>query len=168
MNYGKKLFVHIPRTAGLSVLEALPGVVHAEGILSLHNLTVEDYWSFTITRHPLDRLVSLCGYIYRPHHLTPETFRRWVKDGFKKDGQVYVVGRLKPTAFDLCTPQVECLGDFRLNKTFRFENLGELGLDLPHLNNSARSSWEDYYTDEILDLAMRRYARDFTLGYELP
>jgi len=173
--YGKKLFLHIPRTGGLSVIDTMQDqTLHIEGIGKRYEVPWEDYWIFTIVRHPLDRLVSLCGYVLRPPYngrvLTPEMFHAWVKGGMlDRDGGQYTVYSTQPYAFDLCTPQMDCLDGVPINKTFRFERLEDLELDLPHLNSTGRLPWEAYYTDaEVLDLAMRRYAKDFQLGYDLP
>lgn len=58
------VFVHIPKTAGMSIYEAL-GVDRGFGHLRLHDHPAYDpsYFSFTIVRSPWDRAVSTYAYL---------------------------------------------------------------------------------------------------------
>ena len=65
----KTIFIHIPKTAGVSLAKAIYGDVSFEGHRSFYfnsialNIRNEEYFSFTIVRNPFDRLYSAYNFL---------------------------------------------------------------------------------------------------------
>jgi hypothetical protein len=186
------LFVHIPKCAGTSVVDALFG--HAVGnhrsIASLRlAFTAEEYrrmFKFTFVRNPWDRLVSTYHYLQAGGQgdkdaawaarlgLAGRSFRDFVRERLSQDG-INGAYHLRPQA------QFVTLGpDHPVEMDFvgRFETIerdfatirDRLGLDatLPSRNRGTARP-RDYraaYDDETREIVGRVYARDVALfGY---
>ncbi len=65
----KTIFIHIPKTAGVSLLKAVYGDVSLEGHRSFYfnrialKIKNEEYFSFAFVRNPFDRLHSTYLYL---------------------------------------------------------------------------------------------------------
>jgi len=178
--YGPTLFLHVPRTGGSSIQEALIAAAipyrHLEGIASRNLahadpplLPLDRYWTFSVVRHPFDRLVSLAGYILRPPTVTHdpeqlpiEVFEAFVRRGYTRaDGTPYLLHEGTPREFDITTPQARCL-DVPTDRLFRFEQLADFPLPLGGYNFSGHHPWWAYYrTPEIRAQVTVDYADDF-------
>ena len=113
--YKKKkfIFIHIPKTAGKSVchLIGVSGARHltlSQYETYLGRETLEQFYKFTVVRHPLDRLQSAWHYMhsggnqskedheFRDRWIMPlETFDRFVLDALESE-EVAKLGKFRP------------------------------------------------------------------------
>lgn len=185
------IFVHLPKCAGVSVNKALFGNLGA-GHMTLTQLSfafspkeMEDYFKFTIVRHPLDRLVSAFHFLkkggfdpedakWADEHLTPySTFQDFVENWLTPEN-IWLKIHFQPQHFFL----EDCWGEIDLDFVARFERLetdfrqicDRLGsrVELPHTNKSVRGHFWDYYTPQTARKVADIYRRDMELfGYVL-
>lgn len=172
----KKLFIHIPKNAGTSVLRTLKDIetTHHE---PWWRFNIKDYYSFAIVRNPWDRVVSTYEYCIMDestHHYMNSPYGRYNKD----------YHLLKRKTFKQCLKHVEwnfvryigwqpqhffiCdKNNIKVNKIYRFENLSELEKDfnikLPHLNMSKHINYKNYYDDKLKNLVYKLYKEDIDL-----
>jgi hypothetical protein len=186
------LFVHIPKCAGTSVVDALFGrpVGNHRTIASLRlAFTAEEYrrmFKFTFVRNPWDRLVSTYHYLRaggqgekdaawaRRLGVGEMGFRDFVMEGlseetidgayhFRPQAQFVTLGRDRPVEMDF-VGRFETIGrDFETVRA----RLG-VAARLPERNRGrARpDGYREAYDDETRDRVGRLYARDVALfGY---
>ncbi len=185
------IFVHVPKTGGMSVTKALFGNSSgghrtvAEYKQIFGEPTFSNYFKFTFVRNPWDRLVS--GYFYLKYGKTAKIDREWAErhlsryndfGAFVRDWvtpkNIYTEKHLRPQCTFLCDGRLAHEVDF----LGRFENLrddfghvrrilGGIGSDLEHLNASKRYDYRQYYTDETRAIVAEAYRTDIELfGYE--
>jgi hypothetical protein len=190
------IFVHIQKTGGSSVRQALGMAQHDA---DKHRFAAElrerygdelwrSYFKFAFVRNPWDRLVSWWEMIRR------NTAQRRPMNGFQR----YVIERASTfeefvrncdTDFQdsdgskwIFRNQVDYLSDasghLLVDFVGRFESLprdfavvaARLGLPslaLPHVNPSPRADYLPYYSPELRQLVAQRYPRDIAaFGYE--
>jgi hypothetical protein len=186
------IFVHIPKTAGISVATAVYGPDAPSG-----HLTAEAYrrifgwrdyermFSFAFSREPLDRLASAYRYIKAGGRS---------KQDLRPQRVIAACGSLDEFALEwLGRPEVQQIPHFRPQLSYlvdrggriivdfvgRFERLAEdfavvaerLGVDaaLPALNPGPEASADRLTSPEALAAAARFYAADFrAFGYPEP
>lgn len=171
----KVAFIHIPKTGGAAVVNAMHGArlgIRRVGGLSRHRgflpgFTDKDWFVFTFVRNPYHRLVSM----YRHRRLIgkpPESLRLYL-NWIKKDA--VTVGR-PMVQVDFIAPGVE---------VFRYENFdadlkavfGRIGVQVPQVFKDQSShfygdyDWRDFVDEDSLAVINRRFRRDFErFGYE--
>ncbi len=184
------IFVHVPRTGGMSIAKSLFGNLAGSHIpvstyQAIFGKTVFDaYFKFTFVRNPWDRLVSAYRYILAggaqvPHDLDMQRailpfngFRDFVASWLTKTKCREGVHFLPQSEF-ICTDDsrigVDYVGHFE-TLAQDFEHVRDrLGIqtDLAHLNASARKGYAGYYDAETRDIVADLYRRDIELlGYE--
>lgn len=175
------IFVHVPRTAGTAIRQALrlgTGELHTPALELRHRLGSREWsarFSFGFVRNPWDRVLSL----YRKLQPAgaPEGFREWVLGGFpapRRDG------------VNVAAPMLELLGDGRrpiVDFIGRYEELAfcwarirarvaprwryPVPETLPRIDSTGGEGCQRWYDPELLDLVARRYAGDIAVfGYE--
>jgi hypothetical protein len=180
--YDKPLFVHIPKTAGTSILNVLKdkgldpwdrrSVDYPRGHLPLvmlkqQNIVKESVFSFAVVRNPYTRTYS-CFHQFNKTNKTNISFLEYLKNIQKNN-----ISRITPL---LHLPQylyvIDQHGTIATDKIYRFENLDELkndfGLELG-FDNPGKYVVELYnkdYTNETIDLVHKIYRSDFErFGY---
>ncbi|MEO9863436.1 MAG: sulfotransferase family 2 domain-containing protein [Yoonia sp.] len=185
------LFVHIPKTAGTSVEDAMTqaGAVVAlrygsrfKGFMkaTFQHLNTEIYaavippdfydYAFTVTRHPIPRLVS--EYYYRiKRGDTPQPFDTWVNNAFDQHAKnPYVMDNHIRPQTDFLHAGVE---RFRVEDDITSAVMiagSHLGLDIsqpaPHANQTATKT-PVQWSVKTSRRAFAFYANDFdNLGYD--
>lgn len=175
--YDKLLFIHIPKTAGTSILNVLKdkdldpwnrrSVEYPRGhlplvILKKQTIVSESVFSFAVVRNPYTRTYS-CFHQFNKTNKTSISFLEYLKNIQKNN-----ISRITPL---LHLPQylyvINEHGVIATDKTYRFENLSELkndfGLELK-FDNPGKYVIELYnkdYTDEAIDLVQKIYKSDF-------
>lgn len=187
------LFVHIPKTAGVSISAALAAAAGgsrrhplclatkhetAEGFIARHGRrTFKRYFSFAVVRHPVERLISHFAYLKTNPRKFPE-----MAEVATLDAYVDAIARADPAVIRsrervmaqwryVCDAQ----GALLVDQVIRLEQLdrdfpalcGELGLAPPSLSpaNASDPAWKQRSPDAEA-FARRYYARDFELfGY---
>lgn len=186
------IFVHIPRTAGISVAMALfnhlaGGHVDARYYRRIFGSDFWKYFKFTFVRNPYARLVSAYEFLKRGGHpASPndqrfrdeilceytdfsefvlrwlEPNRRWLRPHFRPQHEFVRLGRRLVMDF---VGHVECLQDDFCTVC---KQLG-IKATLEHLNDTGprRTSLEEYYaSDAVIQRVREVYAMDFEmLGY---
>ena len=186
-NKYKFIFIHVPKTAGLSVLAGLDPFCDEEQLHYGHPLqsayykllNADDYYQFTFIRNPFARLVSTYSYIRAGGmcppdkelrdrlHLTRKTFKQFVLDLNVLESGVHFLPQL--SFINVCAASVNI---------FRFENLqndfniacDKIGIpqqQLLHTNKSDHKHYTEYYDEETKQIVAEKYAKDIEyFGYE--
>lgn len=183
------LFIHVPKSAGRSVVRGLfdvKSVEHApaQWYQQLDPDRFQRYFKFTFVRNPWDRAVSAYTYLGKGGSAASEEDRHWA--GFVSNFESFddfICQWLTPdTAMRnaLFTPQVIFLKDMfgRIDMDFvgHFESLqqdfdtvaGKLGItgQLPHLNQSRSASYQSFYSEQSRQRVGEVYAEDIeAFGY---
>ena len=168
----KIIFVHVPKTGGMSVTNALYrasddvhrlGQIHLPAFYRHPSIKWGDYTSFAFVRNPWDRAVS--AYLYSAKTLgTFEEFLHW---------HDYRNGHSWP----LFKPQTRWVNDDKgrcfVSKVGRFERLQEdfaafcpTASPLPHLNSTEHKHYREFYTPQTRDWVAAKFADDIAqFGY---
>jgi len=182
----KTIFVHIPKTAGISLLSAIYGNVSLESHRSIFfsqtalNIKANDFFSFTFVRNPFDRLYSTYRFLengginrkdeiaFQTHFAKFTSFEDFVMNGLNKN-MIYQVTHLIPQYEYLCDWKGKVLVDF----VGRFESLDRdvkklskilsKEIKLSHLNKSSKLDYTDVYTDEMIKKVKNIYKNDLRI-----
>ena len=185
----KTIFIHIPKTAGVSLLRSIYGDVTLTGHRTYHfnslvlNLLEFDYFSFSFVRNPYDRLYSTYmflrnGGMNRHDVLVYENFLSRYNDfeDFVMNGLNHKVINniihLKPQHQYICDSNGCILVDF----VGRFENLEQdvellskklkRKIMLPHYNFNKKRNYRDVYTKQMINKVCQFYQKDIDIfGY---
>ena len=180
-------FIHIPRSAGTSVTDALYGrfIGHftIRQLMWVGGTQVLALPRFTIVRNPWDRLVSAYEFVragagshgpsvvqvahaHRYQTKTFTSFERFVEEYLNTHEPRDMDGVFRPQAHYA----LNNAGDAPFNHVGRFENIPQtqawlsetLGRDitLPHFNATLRDEYRTYYTPHLRDLVGQIYAHD--------
>lgn len=191
----KFIFIHIPKTGGTSIEQALKAKV--KGASKHRTVTdyenqlksdIEKYFLFSVIRNPWDKLVSYWKYrqgkSWAPIDGKIKDFNTWLEFMLSLD-----LNNLKGktancnlsdlrTALDL---QFNCLVNAKNNinvDLIRFENLQEdfdivcdkIGIpqqQLPHKNKGKHKHYTEYYDNETRQIVAEKYAKDIEhFGYK--
>ena len=188
----RSIFVHIQKTAGASIEEALRAQDPAAGA-GLHegrrHMTAREiralvgaptwdaYFKFAFVRNPWDRLVSwyhMCMQVAEPNPFSryvrevAPTFERFVTHATTGMGERTTRNQLDYLTDDAGTVIVDFVGRYESLAADYATVTRRLGIDaaLPHVNTSAHRDYRDYYTDATRDIVGERFARDIArFGY---
>ncbi len=183
------LFIHVPKSAGRSVVRGLfdvKSVEHAPAAWyqQLDAQRFDRYFKFTFVRNPWDRAVSAYTYLGKGGSAASAEDGQWADfvnsyDAFD-DFILDWLSEENALRNALFTPQVIFLKDIfgRIDMDFvgRFETLQadfdtvarRLGVDaqLPHLNQSRSQDFRTFYTRDSRERVARVYAEDIdAFGY---
>ena len=176
----KFIFVHVPKTGGISILKALGGMAKRHMPLSHYAKNNNDYFKFTFVRNPWCRLVS-CYHYFKKYgrkighdKSTGIIVNKYIN--FKEFCQNIddVIANVKAPHFRQMYSWIDSTIDF-IGKT---ENLQEdfnticdkIGIpqqELPHINKTKHKHYTEYYDDETRQIVAEKYAKDIEyFGYE--
>lgn len=183
------LFIHIPKTAGTSVTQALFSEwPHASAPYFLFErrdkAAFDSYFRFAFVRNPWDRLVSAYYYLRRSDLSPPDL--AWVRAHMGEIGTFdhfvrHWLNEDRMWAHEVFAPQhffvVDSAGQVRVDFIGRFENLHSdfrticerlgVAVDLPRLNESVHPHFSACYDNETREIVAKLYARDIQLfAYE--
>jgi len=182
----KTIFIHIPKTAGVSLAKAIYGDVTLEGHRSFYfnsialNIKNEDYFSFSFVRNPFDRLYSAYKFLnaggmnhldklaFQTHLSVFEDFEDLILNGLNKK-LIYQITHFIPQHEYLCDKSGSILVDF----IGRFENLDKdilllskklnKNIELNHHNYNDKSDYKEVYTDEMIYKVNQIYQKDIDI-----
>ena len=182
----KTIFIHIPKTAGVSLAKAIYGDVTFEGHRSFYfnnialNIKNEVYFSFSFVRNPFDRLYSAYKFLNEGgmNHLDKlafqtflsefEDFEDFILNGLNEK-LIYQITHFIPQHEYLCDKSGNILVDF----IGRFEDLEsdtlllskrlKKDLDLSHLNFNSKLNYKEVYTDEMIYKVNQIYQKDIDI-----
>jgi chondroitin 4-sulfotransferase 11 len=179
------LFIHVPKSAGRSVVRGLfdvKSVEHApaDWYQRLDRDKFERYFKFTFVRNPWDRAVSAYTYLKNGGSAASEDDRHWSRfvNSFASFDEFVCEWMTADNIMRnaLFTPQTLFLqdeyGNLAMDFIGRFESLEEdfaeianrLSVDatLPHINQSRQVPYEDFYSDKSKDIVANIYAADIS------
>lgn len=183
--YARKhfIFIHIPKTAGKSINKAV-GVSGARHLKLcdyeklLGREALDNFFIFTVVRHPLDRLESAWSYMLSGGNHSSEDLafcNKWVKPLRTLDQFIiHALGKNEVALLGKFRPQSDFLkwqdGTFNQSLTIcRFENLEKdltslpthvlNATQLPHINASRRM--EQHLSPEARRIVKEFYQEDF-------
>lgn len=184
------IFIHVPKTAGSSVAEALFGTasrhVDYADYLRANPRKFRAYFKFAFVRDPWDRLVSTWSFLKRggmnerdrhwaDERLSPfRDFDHFVRDGLSSAAILSWV-HFRPQSEFVSSPDGQLMLDFvgryeRLEADFALVAT-RLGIEaqIRKSNQSAHAPFATCYTAETADIVGRVYRRDAALfGYKSP
>ena len=187
----KTIFIHIPKTAGISLIKAIYGDVTLSGHRSLYfnrialNIQNDSYFSFSFVRNPFDRLYSTYIFLKKggvnqhdqrafDNYLSKfKDFKDFVLHGLD-DNLIYQIIHLIPQHEYLCDYNDNILVDF----IGKFENLDDdiyllskklkKDIKLTH-NNYNKYKYKHYrqvYTELMIEKVSKIYQKDLEIfGY---
>jgi hypothetical protein len=185
------IFVHLPKCAGVSVNRALFGglggghLTIVQYSFAFSPAEFDEFFKFTIVRHPLDRLVSAFFFLknggfeekdraWSEEHLAGiETFDEFVTDWLTEE-RIWSMVHFFPQYWYL----QDCWGELRVDFIGRLENLENdfrricetlnIQAKLPHSNSSKHDHYRDYYNSRTVQKVTQLYAQDMALfGYHI-
>lgn len=187
------LFMHIPKTAGISLYKAIR---HPEIKIKGHFIqnpfhrylkdTLPHYknkpYVFTFVRNPWDRLVSAFFYLNQGgrNHSDKSDSRKYLKkyhgnfETFVKkgigEGKVFEQLHLKPQYVWICNDEGNLLTDYIGHFESLQEDLDRISKEtgilfepLDHHNSSSHKHYYDYYNDETQAIVAKAYKKDIEL-----
>ena len=182
----KTIFIHIPKTAGVSLAKAIYGDVSLEGHRSFYfnsialNTKSEKYFSFTFVRNPFDRLYSAYKFLskgginyldklaFQTHLSEFKDFEDFILNGLNKK-LIYEITHFIPQHEYLCDNKGNILVDF----IGRFENLDKdilllskklkKDINLSHHNFNRKLDYKKVYTDEMISKVHQIYKKDIDI-----
>lgn len=185
----RTIFVHIPKTAGVSLLRAIYGDVTLTGHRTYHfnslilNSQESHYFSFSFVRNPYDRLYSTYMFLQKggmnkydvavfENYLSMyKSFEDFVMNGLSQN-LINKIIHLMPQYQYICGSKGEILVDF----VGRFENLEHdvaslskklnMKINLPHYNYNKKKNYRQVYTKEMESRVYQFYQKDIDIfGY---
>ena len=182
----KTIFIHIPKTAGVSLVKAIYGNVTLEGHRSFYfnsivlDVKEKEYFSFSFVRNPFDRLYS--AYIFLRsggmNDLDKLAFNNYLSsfvdfEDFVLNGLdnklIYKITHFIPQYEFLCDKREKILVDF----VGRFETLNDdikllskklnLNIKLNHYNSSNKEEYTNIYTGEMIKIVANVYQKDLSI-----
>ena len=182
----KTIFIHIPKTAGVSLVKAIFGDVSFEGHRSFYfnsialNIKNEKYFSFTFVRNPFDRLYSAYKFlqnggmnhldklVFQTHLSEFNDFEDFILNGLNRK-LIYKITHLIPQHEYLCDKKGSILVDF----VGRFEHLERdilllstilsKDIKLSHHNYNKKLDYREAYTSEMINKVNQIYQKDIDI-----
>ena len=182
----KTIFIHIPKTAGVSLIKAIYGDVSLSGHRSFYFNSIalgvkkDEYFSFSFVRNPFDRLYSSYMYLknggmnihdklaFNTYFSKFNDFEDFILNGLSKK-LIYQITHFIPQHEYLCDKRGSILVDF----VGRFENIDndilllskklKKDIKLNHHNYNKKLDYKEVYTDEMIDKVYQIYQTDIDI-----
>jgi chondroitin 4-sulfotransferase 11 len=172
------VFIHINKTAGTSIVDVIgkPFRKHLT-VKDVINVIGQQKWdeayTFTVIRNPWDKVVSQYKHAIKmnSNNMAKKSieFKDWVACTYGEPKDPFYYGRAQ-----MFFPQVEWLKNFQgkidVDKIIRFENLNEginevfntlaIDSDLPHLNETHKTNYRDFYDNESKQIISEWFHED--------
>lgn len=177
--YNGVLHIHIPKTAGSSIIKILqdnnldnwkrgyPRHHDPYFYMQKENNIDDKVFSFAVVRNPYTRTYS-SYHQYNKANKTNISFMEYLNNILeKKISEISPLLHL-PMAWYITDAQ----NNIQVTKVYRFENIKELEqdlnweLDFYHIGNYTKEMYIEEYTDVAIDIVRKFYALDFSIfGY---
>ncbi len=180
----KTVFIHIPKTAGISLINAIYGNVNGGGHRTfnfykyIYGEDIANFFTFSFVRHPYSRLYSAFNYLkqgginshdkkaFETHLIHFKNFKDFVLNGLNEK-LINEIIHFTPQSNFICDARNSILIDFVgkyeniANDISYIENKINFSLSLPHLNKSNLNNvkMDDKVKSRIFDI----YKRDFKI-----
>ena len=188
----KILYIHIPKTAGMSIARTL-GLENPEHLtqneIVKQNASIIDlrnYYKFAFCRNPWDRMVSLYSYCISGSEMygkfnspkiekikelfTFKLFCQMLGSGFFIGNNFIWKAHYRQQLDFINVTNIDFIGRFEnLQEDFYTvcDNAGIPRQELQHINKSNRKHYTEYYDDETKQIVAEKYAKDIEyFGYK--
>tara|TARA_B100000674_G_scaffold395535_1_gene340008 strand:- start:5155 stop:5826 length:672 start_codon:yes stop_codon:yes gene_type:complete len=182
-NDSNTIFVHIPKTAGTSIIKAIYGDVSKEGHRSIYfykqvfDKDFKDFFTFTFIRNPFDRLYSSYKFLqnggmnehdknafhkYLSHYTDFEDF---VLNGLNSE-IIYEIIHFIPQSEFICNNDGKIMVDFIGRFENLYEDLNDLSekinkeIVLEHHNKNNKLDFSKIYTEDMKLKVYNIYKKD--------
>ena len=185
-NKRKIIFIHIPKTAGVSLVKSIFGDVTLEGHRSVSfykqvfRSRYSDFFTFTIVRNPWDRLYSSYKFLQKGGINIHDKNAFETHLSIYKDFEDFVLNGLNEKIISKIThfiPQHEFIcdknGKIIVDYVGKFENLNKLvdkindilksEFKLEHYNKTNKKDYKDIYTTEMIVKVHQIYQKDIDI-----
>jgi len=182
----KTIFIHIPKTAGVSLVKSIFGDVTLEGHRSVSfykqvfGKIYSDFFTFTIVRNPWDRLYSSYKFLQKGGINIHDKNAFETHLSIYKDFEDFVLNGLNEKIISKIThfiPQHEFIcdknGKIIVDYVGKFENLNKLvdkindilksEFKLEHHNKTNKKDYKDIYTTEMIEKVHQIYQKDIDI-----
>jgi hypothetical protein len=178
-HFDRFVFIHINKTGGSSIEKALNiPFEHKTAIEKIEEIGKNKWerkFTFTVVRNPWDKVVSHYHYRVKTNQTrlrdNPVEFKEWVKRAYGEQDPFFYD---KPKMF---MPQVNWItdkdGNVLVNEIIHFENLeSEFNrllkrlnrkTGLPHVKNSNRSDYPEYYDEVTIEIVRSWFKKDIEM-----
>ncbi len=178
---GKRfIFIHIPKTGGLSISKTFKLKEGHQSIRTFKN----KYYSFAFVRNPWDRLISSFIYLNRggmggKDIIDRDKYLLKYKGDFNYFVKYGLINNMKYFFNQQhLRPQYKFISDWKgkiiVNKIFRFEKISDdfnqmcdlmqtERMNLPHLNKSDHNNYRNYYNSELINIVEKVYSKDIKI-----
>jgi|TARA_B110000014_G_scaffold216963_1_gene171305 hypothetical protein len=185
-NKKKIIFIHIPKTAGISLMKSIFGDVTLESHRSVSfykqvfGNRYSDFFTFTIVRNPWDRLYSAYKFLQKGginihdknafdiHLSIYKDFEDFVLNGLNKK-IMWEITHLIPQYEFVCDENgkiiVDYVGKFEnLNKSLDdIKKILKSDFELEHHNKTNKKDYKDIYTTEMIEKVHQIYQKDIDI-----
>ncbi len=181
------IFIHIPKTAGTSILRTLIGKSAYRNHTSYHEfqrvdaVKFENYFKFCFVRNPYDRVVSSYVYLIKGGNKKEDLdFQNFLKENFPTFEKFILEYLDKDTIYDhiLFKPQYSFIYNYKrkchVDYIGRYENIKidfesicqklNISCKLPSTNRVKRDDFETFYANNVVrEKVYSLYQKDFEL-----
>ena len=185
-NKRKIIFIHIPKTAGISLVISIFGNVTLEGHRSVSfykqvfGSRYSDFFTFTIVRNPWDRLYSAYKFLekggmnihdknaFETHLSIYRDFEDFVLNGLNEK-IIWEIMHLIPQHEFVCDKNgkiiVDHIGRFEnLNKSIeKINDILKSDFKLEHHNKTDKKDYKDIYTTKMIEKVHQIYQKDIDI-----
>ena len=185
-NKKKIIFVHIPKTAGISLVKSIFGDVTLESHRSVSfykqvfGNRYSDFFTFTIVRNPWDRLYSAYKFLekggvnihdknaFETHLSIYKDFEDFVLKGLNEK-IIWEIMHFIPQYEFVCDNNREIIVDYvgqfeNLNKSVdKINNILKSEFELDHHNKNDKKDYKDTYTTKMIEKVHQVYQKDIDI-----
>ena len=185
-NNKKIIFIHIPKTAGISLVKSIFGDVTLEGHRSVSfykqvfGSRYSDFFTFTIVRNPWDRLYSAYKFLekggmnihdknaFETHLSIYRDFEDFVLNGLNEKITLEIMHLIPQHEF-VCDKNgkiiVDHIGRFEnLNKSIeKINDILKSDFKLEHHNKTDKKDYKDIYTTKMIEKVHQIYQKDIDI-----
>lgn len=175
-NKNKFLFIHIPKTGGTSIANAvgINGVTrhltHRELLNRCSSQSeIKNYLSFAFVRNPWDRFLSLYFYLKKADNTELIDFKYFCKlfanDFYISNRQVWS-RHYMPQSDYIETTDIKFIGRYENFQDDFNDVCDKIGIPqqkLPHRKKSKHKHYTEYYDEETKQIVAEKYEKD--IGY---
>lgn len=182
----KTIFIHIPKTAGISLVKSIFGDVTLEGHRSVSfykqvfDSTYSDFFTFTIVRNPWDRLYSAYKFLqkggmnihdknaFETYLSIYRDFEDFILNGLNKKIISEIMHFIPQHEF-VCDKHgkiiVDYVGKFEnLNKSLdEINSILKSEFELAHYNKTDKKDYRSIYTTEMIEKVHQIYQKDIDI-----
>ena len=185
-NNKKIIFIHMPKTAGISLVKSIFGDVTLEGHRSVSfykqvfGNRYSDFFTFTIVRNPWDRLYSAYKFLekggmnihdknaFETHLSIYRDFEDFVLNGLNEK-IIWEIMHLIPQHEFVCDKNgkiiVDHIGRFEnLNKSIeKINDILKSDCKLEHHNKTDKKDYKDIYSAQMIEKVHQIYQKDIDI-----